>query len=106
NGSGTGPLGNMITRTGNYTVGWDTAAGCLSLDGSWMTTVGARTWTTAVTSFRRCQNQCPSSGTIDYHGGFCAHVTLTFNGSAVAQWTTTNASGTVNLLCNPVVASP
>ena len=98
NGSGTGPLGNSITRQGSYTITWDTT--CLTINGSWSSTSGDRARST-VKSISRCNQQCPS-GTIthNYSGG--RTLTIVFDGSSVAKWTSsTGKSGTINLVCSP-----
>jgi hypothetical protein len=100
-GNATGPNGTVFTRNGDYTVTW--TATCFTLDGSWMTTVGNATSSTTVTGLSRCLGKCPASGGTISHT-FLNNVTLTitFDGSATAQWSTSNGkSGTVNLLCTP-----
>lgn len=101
NGSGVGPRGNSFTRTGNYTVERDLATACISLDGQWALQVGARTRTTSVTGFQRCDNMCPAAGGQIVHSGFLGRtVTVTLDGSAVAQWQSSSGrSGTVDLTC-------
>jgi hypothetical protein len=100
-GSGVGLLGNAITRQGSYTVTWDATSMCATLDGSWATTIGTATWSTSVTAFEQCKGACPAQGTIAHTGGLShVTVTVTFDGSAVAKWSTSSgASGTVNLVC-------
>jgi hypothetical protein len=101
NGAGTGPLGNQVARQGSYTVTWNSASMCATLDGSWSTQIGTAVWSTAVSGFEQCKGACPAQGTIAHTGGL-SHVTITvtFDGSAVAKWSTSSgASGTVNLLC-------
>ena len=100
-GAGIGPLGNQITRQGSYTVTWDSASMCATLDGNWSTQIGGALWSTAVSGFEQCKGVCPAHGTIAHTGGL-SHVTITvtFDGSAVAKWSTSNgASGAVNMLC-------
>ena len=103
-GNGTGPFGNAITRSGNYVLTWNAATSCLGLDGSWATTIGAHQWSTQVSAFSKCGAQCPAAGgSISHHGGL-SNVTITvdFDGSATADWSTSNGySGTINLLCQP-----
>jgi hypothetical protein len=102
-GSGTGPLGNAITRSGSYTLSWDDASQCGALDGAWSTKVGSDTWSTAITGYAQCKAHCPSSGTLSHTGGI-SHVTytVTFDGSADATWATSRGrSGTIALFCAP-----
>jgi hypothetical protein len=61
-GGGTGPRGNTITRHGSYTLTWDDATACGTLDGNWSTGIDNATWSTRWTSSRG------RSGTI---GLFC-----------------------------------
>ena len=103
-GAGTGPFGNAITRSGNYVVTRTAATSCFGLDGSWATTVADHQWSTRVTALSKCGAQCPAAGgSISHHGGL-SNVTITvdFDGSATADWSTSNGySGTINLLCQP-----
>ncbi|PZR06579.1 MAG: hypothetical protein DI536_29920 [Archangium gephyra] len=97
--SGTGPRGNTVSREGDYTVTWDEATECITLDG---TTGSTRVTSTTVSGFRKCKAQCPSSGTIVHSGARGREVTLTYDGSANAAWSTSGGrSGTVALRCGP-----
>lgn len=101
-GGGTGPRGNQISRHGSYTVSWDTSTMCGTLDGDWSTGIGGATWSTTVSGYKQCKGSCPASGTLAHTGGL-SHVTITvtFDGSADAKWTSSRGrSGTVALLCN------
>ena len=95
-GSGTGPLGNTIQHDGQYTATWD--ASCVSIEGSWSTEVGAAQRSTTA-SLMRCADQCPT-GTLT-RDTFRGHtIDVTFDGTAIAKWTTsTGRSGTINLAC-------
>jgi len=100
--TGTGPRGATIERNGSYTVTWDAATECLTLDGTWQTTVARRQASTVVTAFKKCAGACPAAGgSIVYTGAFGNVVTVTYDGSATAQWTSSanNRSGAVKLLC-------
>jgi Tfp pilus assembly protein PilV len=99
---GTGVRGNAFTRSGAYTASWD--GSCLTLDGSWMTTVNARHWTTTVSNFKRCTGMCPQAGsTVTYTGGVLnLSVTITADGDNTANWSTsTGKMGTLTLFCKP-----
>ncbi len=95
-GSGTGPLGNTIQHDGQYTATWD--ASCVSIEGSWSTEIGAAQRSTTA-SLMRCADQCPT-GTLT-RDTFRGHtIDVTFDGTAVAKWTTsTGRSGTIDLPC-------
>lgn len=95
--SGTGPRGNTVSREGDYTVTWDEATECLTLDG---TTGSTRATSSTVSGFRKCKAQCPSGGTIVHSGARGREVTLTYSGGATAAWSTSGGrSGTVSLRC-------
>lgn len=101
-GTATGPRGRQVERNGSYTVSWDAAAQCVSLDGSWSTEAGARTWSTEVSGLQRCADQCPAGGGRIEHTGGVRGVTITieFDGSDAASWSSSRGrSGTIDLLC-------
>ena len=98
--SGTGPLGNSISRTGSYTVTWSSS--CHTMNGSWSSTSKGLTRTTTVSNLTRCRGFCPAAGgtvTHTFAGG--KTLTLTYDGSAVLHWTDGTNSGTINLTCTP-----
>ena len=98
NGSGTGPRGNTVDHTGNYTITWDTGSQCGSIAGQWSTEIGTRTRSNDV-DLMRCAGSCPS-GTITHHFLAGASVTITFDGSSVATWSaSTGTTGSVALSC-------
>ncbi|MGV3625971.1 MAG: hypothetical protein ACO1OB_34495 [Archangium sp.] len=95
--TGTGPRGNTVSREGDYTVTWDEATECITLDG---TTGSTRATSTTVSGFRKCKAQCPSAGVIVHSGARGREVTLTYDGSANAAWSTSGGrSGSVALRC-------
>lgn len=97
-GSGTGPRGNTIDHEGSYTITWDTASQCRSIEGHWQTEIGARERSNDV-SIQRCAGGCPT-GTITHHFLAGATLTVTFDGTATAHWTTSaGASGVTQLGC-------
>ena len=101
-GSGTGARGNAIDHDGSYTIAWDSATLCHSIEGAWSTELsngtGAVSRSTTV-SLDRCPSMCPTGDlTHKFLGG--AELTITFDGTAVASWSvSTGASGTVQLTC-------
>ncbi|HEX2686572.1 MAG TPA: hypothetical protein VHN14_08140 [Kofleriaceae bacterium] len=98
NGSGTGPRGNEIEHEGNYTITWDAASQCRTIDGNWHTDLGVRERSNDV-NLSRCAGSCPT-GTVTHHFLAGASLTITFNGTATATWSTsTGRSGTVALGC-------
>lgn len=100
-GSGTGPRGHHLERHGSYVATKDSATSCATLDGEWALEVGTRERTTTISGLRRCPDACPAGGgTIVHKGLFGRTVTVTFDGSNAARWTTSfGRSGTVDLRC-------
>lgn len=101
-GSGTGPRGNAIDHDGSYTIAWDSATLCHSIDGAWSTEIsnssGAASRSNTV-NLERCPSMCPT-GTLTHKFLGGAALTVTFDGTSVASWSvTTGASGTVQLTC-------
>jgi hypothetical protein len=101
NGNGTGPRGNTLTRKGSYTITFDTTTECVTVDGTWQTGTARLSGSTVVSGYKRCKGTCPAAGgTITHTSARNEVVTLTYDGSAVAKWASTNGrSGTVNLQC-------
>ena len=101
-GSGTGPRGNDIDHSGQYTIQWDTTSQCGSIAGHWGTELSngsASADRSNDVNLARCAGGCPT-GMLTHHFLGGASLTVTFDGSAVAQWSTsTGKSGTVNLSC-------
>jgi hypothetical protein len=101
-GSGTGPLGNEVEHQGNYTITWNTTDQCRSIDGSWsteITTSTANATRSNDVNLMQCGLSCPT-GMLTHHFLGGASLTVTFNGTAIASWSTsTGKSGTVPLLC-------
>ncbi len=97
-GTGTGALGNPIDHQGDYTVTWDTATTCAMLDGSWSTEIGTATRSNEV-NVTRCAAGCPT-GMLVHTGLGGVTLTVTFDGTPTASWTTsTGKSGTFLLAC-------
>lgn len=101
-GQGTGPLGNEIDHNGNYTITWDTSSQCGSIAGDWSTEfsngVQSATRSNEV-NLMRCAGGCPT-GSIVHTFLRGQTLTVTFDGTNVAQWQTSGGrSGTVNLTC-------
>ena len=97
-GSGTGPRGTAIEHDGSYTVSWDEATQCGSLDGSWSTTIGSGD-RDSTANISRCAAGCPT-GTLTHKYLADITLTLTFDGTATADWSlSTGATGTFALSC-------
>jgi hypothetical protein len=94
--TGTGLLGNEIVHTGDFTVAWD--ATCASIDGAWSTTAGDAARSTSA-SLERCNAGCPTGSVVrDAFDG--ATITVTFDGTNVARWTSTRGrSGEIHFTC-------
>jgi hypothetical protein len=98
--SGTGPLGHSVTRQGSYTVTWTST--CHTLDGSWSTTANGLTGSLTVTQVTRCSGHCPEAGGSVTHTKLSGvTVTITYDGTAIAHWTSGSKSGSIQLSCLP-----
>lgn len=97
--TGTGPRGNAVDHEGDYTIAWDTATMCHTIDGHWQTELGARERSNDV-ALQRCAGGCPT-GTVTHHYLAGASLTVTFDGTATARWATSGgATGTTALGCS------
>lgn len=96
--TGVGPLGYDFAHQGDYTVTWDGT--CASVDGAWSTERGDRSRSTTA-DLTRCEAGCPS-GTVVRNTIDDRTITVTFDGSATATWSSsTGRSGSIELLCTP-----
>lgn len=99
-GSATGRRGHAVTHEGTYDLRWNGSSECAGLDGSWTTTVGARTFTTQVAGWQRCGDGCPAAGGSISYTGPVASVIVTYDGSSEASFTNAEGgSGTIPLFC-------
>ncbi len=97
----------QLDHSGNYTVIRDLGTGelCRSLEGNWSTNWsaarGTATTSTSATGIKKCGDACPAAGGSVVHHGFGGRVvTVTFDGTSVAQWQSSKGkSGTLNLDC-------
>jgi len=100
--SGTGPRGTSIDHQGDYTVSWDPTNACRSITGDWSTDFAGPNRSAErsnAVDLTRCDAGCPT-GSITHHGLLGLVINITFDGTNVAQWSTSNGlSGTVNLRC-------
>lgn len=96
-----------LDHNGSYTVTRDPATECRTLDGQWSTdwsaARGSATTSTVASALKKCADACPAAGGSVVHNGFAGRkLTLTFDGSAVAKWQSSQGkSGTINLDCTP-----
>lgn len=99
-GSAAGRRGHMISTEGTYDLRWNGSSGCAGIDGSWTTTVGPNSYTTSVSNWQRCNDNCPASGGSISYTGPNASVILTYDGSNKASWTSgEGGSGDLDLFC-------
>ena len=99
-GGASGRRGHTITRDGSYDLRWNSSSQCAGIDGSWTTTVAGQPYTTSVTNWQRCANECPANGGSVGYAGPNGSVTITYDGSSQASWTSAEGgSGTLDLLC-------
>ena len=101
-GSSVGPRGEL-DHVGDYTVTWDSSTQCRSLVGSWATEAtladGRTGSRSTMTDIERCLGGCPT-GTVARTFRTGVTMNITFDGTATAQWTTSNGhSGTKLLPC-------
>jgi hypothetical protein len=101
NSAGTGPRGNSVSRAGEYTAVYDSSSECITVNGTWTTTAGLRSASTVVSKYTRCKGTCPAAGGSIVHTTVRSNVvTVTYDGSATASWSTSGGkSGTVALVC-------
>lgn len=102
NGAGVGPRGNEVDHTGDYTATWNATTSCGSIAGHWQTDVSSASGSAERSSdvdVMRCGDACPT-GTLTHHYLRGASLTITFDGTATARWTTSvGGSGTFALQC-------
>jgi hypothetical protein len=100
--SGSGPRGTEIDHQGDYTVSWDPTNQCRSITGTWSTDFtgpNRSAQRSNAVDLTRCGDACPT-GSLTHHGLLGLTINITFDGSNVAQWSTsTGRTGTVNLRC-------
>ena len=82
--TGTGAHGNAIDHAGNYTIAWDPATQCRTIDGQWSTELGAATRSSTV-DVSQCGTGCPT-GSISHAFVDGKTLTVTFDGTATAAW--------------------
>jgi hypothetical protein len=94
--SGVGALGYDLQHDGDYTVTWD--GSCATVDGAWSSERGDRSRSTTA-DLTRCAAMCPSGQVVrDTADG--RTITVAFDGSATASWSSsTGKSGTFALAC-------
>ena len=101
-GDGTGPRGNDITHDGQYTITWDTSSQCGSIAGHWSTELSNATTSATRSndvSLMKCATGCPT-GTVTHHFLGGQSLTVTFDGTATASWSTSGGkTGTIALSC-------
>ncbi|MGE6763394.1 hypothetical protein ACQKGO_35620 [Corallococcus interemptor] len=79
----------LDSRTTQSTVKWEAGSGCITVDGQSTSTRGNLSATSTVSNYQRCDQQCPTAGTVTVQtpeGSF----TSTFNGSNSLQVTAPN----------------
>jgi hypothetical protein len=97
-----GARGCALSCEGTYELSYDPGSECLTLNGTWTTTVGLKTASTTIANYTRCKGTCPAAGGSLVHVARTgAAVTVTYDGSANASWASTNGkSGTIALICS------
>ncbi|MDX9721560.1 MAG: hypothetical protein RBU37_12495 [Myxococcota bacterium] len=102
-GAGSSGGADLVTRSGSY--GGKVAENCLQLDGAWVSTVNEDATLSTFSAFKRCEQACPSGGTVALASAEGTEVqervlTLTFSGTNRVAWVSTDGLfGTLELLC-------
>ena len=103
--SGTTAKGKDITHQANFKTTYDTAAKCLTRDGSAETTIGGRSYERVIDGYKRCgigDLGCPESGTITLSRTKTETLTLTITFEGGTAYTVTRPNGKKierNLIC-------
>ncbi len=100
--SATNARGDSATHSGSYTAGWDGT--CLTLDGTFSTTIGTVSWATEIANFRQCSGMCPDAGgsvvvTGDQGGSVTVHYT---DGGSAEVTGSAGTRGMIPLACGAV----
>ncbi|GEM_PF-2083801 len=103
-GTGTGKRGNTAERNGTYVLVRDSAAACVTLNGTWSTSWNgsrAATSSTTVADLQKCSGACPAAGGVITHTRAAGKaITVTLDGTSTAGWATgAGKAGTVQLEC-------
>jgi hypothetical protein len=100
--TGVGPRGTDINHQGDYTISWDPTNQCRSITGMWKTDFSNANRSAERSNdvdLSRCGTGCPT-GMVTHHFLLGATLTINFDGSNVATWSTsTGKSGSINLAC-------
>jgi hypothetical protein len=96
--SATNARGETATHSGSYTAGWDQS--CLTLNGTFTTSVATIAWSTVIANFRQCTNMCPDAGgTVTVSGPRDEKsITVHYSNGGTAEVTTTTAGGTRGMI--------
>lgn len=89
--------GNTITHSGMYDATWDGM--CMTLSGSFATQTPMNNYTTVISGYKKCQNACPSQGTVTF-SNLANTLTITYTGARMAKLSLNGGKEqTLNLLC-------
>jgi hypothetical protein len=94
-GTGVGPMGRELERTGDYVATWDDA--CVRLDGAWATRRGELSRSTEV-SLERCRDAC-AVGTVTRDTFDGRRIEIVFDGTSTVAWSGPRRSGTFEIDC-------
>jgi hypothetical protein len=95
--SATNARGESAAHSGSYTAGWDQS--CMTLNGTFTTTVGNVAWSTVIANFRQCTGMCPDSGgTVTVSSERGGSITVHYTNGGTAEVTTTTAGGTRGMI--------
>ena len=89
--------GNTINHSGMYDATWDGM--CLTLSGSFATQTAMNSYATLISGYKKCQNACPSQGTVTFTN-LANTLTITYTGGRMAKLVlNAGKEQTLNLLC-------
>jgi len=99
-------------RVGMIEQKFEKATGCREINANWSATpVAASThaWTTVVTGIQKCNDMCPTAGTVTRTEGVAGGktttvATLSFDGTDKAKWVVGSQTGYFFMECTPVTA--
>lgn len=96
--AGVGRYGRGFSRSGSTTATW--TATCITLNGTYATTVDGDGWSTTIDGFEACTAACPN-GSVTVAGARNTY-DLAFDGTSTATWSVEgarNRTGTLALRC-------
>ena len=89
--------GNTINHSGAYDATWDGM--CMTLSGNFATQTAMNSYATVISGYKKCQNACPSQGTVTFTN-LANTLTITYTGGRMAKLVlNAGKEQTLTLLC-------